>query len=61
MSHVKKKEGDQQSVTLCDKGGEILHFVTLHFCCFNLIISRRKIAKYVMSHQVGGPQKYDQL
>ena len=42
-------------MTLCDKGEDgILNFVTSHFCCFNLIISRCKIAKYVSSHEVGG-------
>ena len=36
------------------KGGEILNIVSSLFCCFNLIISRYKIAKYVTSHKVGG-------
>ena len=40
-------------MTLCDKGGGILNFVTSHFCCFNLIVSRCKIVNCVTSHQVG--------
>ena len=42
--------------TKCDivwHGGGILNLVTSHFCCFSLIISRCKIAKYVTSHLVG--------
>ena len=30
LSHVKGGEGDRRSVTLCDKGGRDLNFVTSH-------------------------------
>ena len=30
-SHVKRGGGGRRSVTLCDKGGGILNFVTSHF------------------------------
>ena len=47
-------EGVDEVGPCVTRGGGILNFVTSHFYCFNLIISRCKIAKYVMSHKVGG-------
>ena len=41
-------------MTLCDQGGRILNFVTSHFCCFNLIISRCKIAICDVTLRGGG-------